>query len=108
MAKAHVQLNIMLAPYSHLPSPPILQMAPMASPISDIALRPIASSASSLTRSERLLLGSVQETTREICRVLVVMWSDGVMTGIDDDNWNPGQDTIKAITDRRKADVEGS
>ncbi|KAF9072001.1 hypothetical protein BDP27DRAFT_1496628 [Rhodocollybia butyracea] len=36
-----------------------------------------------MTASEKLLLGAVQDTTKEICRVLVKMWSTGVEAGLD-------------------------
>ncbi|KAJ7640178.1 hypothetical protein B0H17DRAFT_1216706 [Mycena rosella] len=39
----------------------------------------IESVAPTLTASERLLLASAQETTREICRTLVGMWAQGML-----------------------------
>ncbi|KAJ7649305.1 hypothetical protein B0H17DRAFT_1022445 [Mycena rosella] len=36
-----------------------------------------------LTMSERLLLGAFDQTTREICRVIVRMWAAGVRAGLD-------------------------
>ncbi|KIK58115.1 hypothetical protein GYMLUDRAFT_45667 [Collybiopsis luxurians FD-317 M1] len=44
---------------------------------------------SRLTSSERLILGGVKETTREICRVVVGMWVDGVMAGLDTELYEP-------------------
>ncbi|KAJ7440943.1 hypothetical protein FB451DRAFT_1355500 [Mycena latifolia] len=38
---------------------------------------------SRLTSSERLLLGALDGTSREICRVLVRMWATGVHAGVD-------------------------
>ncbi|KAF7349753.1 hypothetical protein MSAN_01702300 [Mycena sanguinolenta] len=38
---------------------------------------------SRLTSSERLLLGALDGTNREICRVLVRMWATGVHAGLD-------------------------
>ncbi|KAK6991914.1 hypothetical protein R3P38DRAFT_3091410 [Favolaschia claudopus] len=38
---------------------------------------------SRLTPSERLLLGALDDTSREICRVIVRMWVEGVHAGID-------------------------
>ncbi|KAJ7128724.1 hypothetical protein C8R44DRAFT_563640, partial [Mycena epipterygia] len=38
---------------------------------------------SRLTSSERLLLGALDGTNREICRVLVRMWATGVHAGVD-------------------------
>ena len=40
-----------------------------------------------MTSSEKLLLGSVQDTTSEICRVLVNMWATGVEAGLDEKYW---------------------
>ena len=37
----------------------------------------------SMTSSERLLLKSIEETTREICRVTTKMWANGAMSGLD-------------------------
>ncbi|KAJ7673482.1 hypothetical protein B0H17DRAFT_1083150 [Mycena rosella] len=39
----------------------------------------IESVTSTLTASERLLLASAQETTREICRTLIGMWAQGML-----------------------------
>ncbi|KAJ6579209.1 hypothetical protein DFH09DRAFT_1147796 [Mycena vulgaris] len=36
-----------------------------------------------MTPSERLLLGALDETSREICRVVVRMWAAGVRAGLD-------------------------
>lgn len=36
-----------------------------------------------MTSSEKLLVDAVQETTREICRVLTKMWGLGVLAGVD-------------------------
>ncbi|KAH7928225.1 hypothetical protein BV22DRAFT_1083297 [Leucogyrophana mollusca] len=47
----------------------------------------IAKLSAVMTASERLMLHSLQETTREICRVLVGMWADGVMAGLDEYLW---------------------
>ncbi|KAH7928222.1 hypothetical protein BV22DRAFT_216800 [Leucogyrophana mollusca] len=40
-----------------------------------------------MTPSERLLLDAVQQTTRELCRVMVKMWAKGVMNGLDEYLW---------------------
>ncbi|KAK0458949.1 uncharacterized protein EV420DRAFT_341001 [Desarmillaria tabescens] len=37
-----------------------------------------------LTRSELLILESIDETNREICRVVTQMWAQGVLAGLDD------------------------
>ncbi|KAF5354522.1 hypothetical protein D9757_014013 [Collybiopsis confluens] len=54
-----------------------------------------------LTPSETLILGGVEETTREICRVVVGMWGDGVMTGLDPKSYVPsgGQSTTTPTED---------
>jgi hypothetical protein len=116
MIKAHVQLNIMLVPYI-LTSAVAPNSTDGAKPVNSSWASPIfrhcatahtayiASLESSLTRSELLLLSSVQETTREICRALVTMWSDGVLAGVNHDNWNPVPDTINGITEKWRSDV---
>ncbi|KAH7928226.1 hypothetical protein BV22DRAFT_1083295 [Leucogyrophana mollusca] len=52
-----------------------------------------------MTASEQLMLHSLQETTREICRVLVGMWADGVTAGLDEYLWqdpsSEGDDNAK-------------
>ncbi|KAE9397444.1 hypothetical protein BT96DRAFT_1036046 [Gymnopus androsaceus JB14] len=40
-----------------------------------------------MTASEKLLLGAVQDTSTEICRVLVKMWATGVEAGLDEKYW---------------------
>ncbi|GAW04048.1 hypothetical protein LENED_005814 [Lentinula edodes] len=47
-----------------------------------------------MTPSERLLLGAVQDTTKEICRVLVKMWATGVEVGLDAKYWCPGETVL--------------
>ncbi|KAJ6475731.1 hypothetical protein C8R47DRAFT_666754 [Mycena vitilis] len=37
------------------------------------------------TASETLLLNAVEETNREICRVVVALWAEGVAAGLDDE-----------------------
>ncbi|KAJ7176464.1 hypothetical protein C8R46DRAFT_943392 [Mycena filopes] len=37
-----------------------------------------------LTPSEKLLLNAAEETTREICRVIVRIWAEGVVAGLDE------------------------
>ncbi|KAG5636230.1 hypothetical protein H0H81_008737, partial [Sphagnurus paluster] len=39
--------------------------------------------ASSLTPSEQLILGAIRDTNKEICRVTVKMWAEGVYKGLD-------------------------
>ncbi|KAJ7653261.1 hypothetical protein DFH06DRAFT_530101 [Mycena polygramma] len=38
-----------------------------------------------LTPSEKLLLNAVEETNREICRVVVGLWAEGAAAGLDDE-----------------------
>ncbi|KAH7927203.1 hypothetical protein BV22DRAFT_299383 [Leucogyrophana mollusca] len=93
-AKVQLQLRIMLIPYilhSSVPSrfsasnladlswaePVFTECATMhtAAIVSDFVI--------ALTPSEKLLLRAIQETTREICRVVVRMWAEGVESGLD-------------------------
>ncbi|KAH7927204.1 hypothetical protein BV22DRAFT_1127575 [Leucogyrophana mollusca] len=93
-AKAQLQLRIMLTPYilhSSVPSshsehptagfswaePVFRECATMHTDII------VTDFTHALTPSERLLLQAIQETTREICRVVVRMWAEGVETGLD-------------------------
>jgi len=115
VAKAHFQSGIMLAPYRLTSAIPPNSTdganSTWASPVfrqcATAHTAYIASSMSFLTHSERLLLNSVQETTREICRVLVIMWSDGVMAKIEDEDWNPGEDRVKAMAEKWRAELNG-
>ncbi|KAG2112758.1 hypothetical protein BD769DRAFT_1364445, partial [Suillus cothurnatus] len=43
----------------------------------------VAAHGMTLTSSECLLVQAVQETMREICRVVTKVWASGMMTGID-------------------------
>ncbi|KAJ7608043.1 hypothetical protein DFH06DRAFT_1018177 [Mycena polygramma] len=47
-----------------------------------------------LTQSERLLLGALDETNREICRSVVRMWVAGVRAGFDDLLPVPAKETL--------------
>ncbi|KAJ7471849.1 hypothetical protein FB451DRAFT_1251148 [Mycena latifolia] len=83
--RAFHQLQILLMPYrlrSAVP-PPAGWDTTWAAPVFRVCAEThtsfIDSMKSTLTASERLLLSSVQETTREICRVLVRMWAEGVL-----------------------------
>ncbi|KAJ3925694.1 MAG: hypothetical protein NXY57DRAFT_20802 [Lentinula lateritia] len=45
-----------------------------------------------LTDSESLILNGIQETTKEICRVVTGMWVDGVMAGLEPDFYQPSEE----------------
>ncbi|EIW84056.1 hypothetical protein CONPUDRAFT_50649 [Coniophora puteana RWD-64-598 SS2] len=96
--RAHVQLRTMIMPYvlytavppaasdssSGSPAPPHAWAAPIfrecATAHTAALFRPTMHAR--LTRSEQTLLRAVRETSREICRVVVGVWADGVELGI--------------------------
>ncbi|KAJ3813863.1 hypothetical protein F5876DRAFT_34179 [Lentinula aff. lateritia] len=108
--KAFAQINVMLTPYipydlkpnvaadlrvtervDHITS---VWAAPAYELCSTIHTSYIAKSLlGRMTPSERLLLGAVQDTTKEICRVLVKMWATGVEADLDAKYWlrQPGR-----------------
>ncbi|KAG1720313.1 uncharacterized protein EDB91DRAFT_1331506 [Suillus paluster] len=89
--KVHVQLRVMLTPYIfHTSVPPSASYdsahswaTPVFKACGTVHTSSIASYSSSLNHSERLLLNAVQETTREICRIITKMWAAGVVAGLD-------------------------
>ncbi|KAG2368468.1 hypothetical protein BDR07DRAFT_1390730 [Suillus spraguei] len=89
--KVHVQLRVMLTPYIfHSTVPPSASydpsnswVAPVFKACGSAHTSSVVSYISSLNPSERLLLRAVQETTREICRVITKMWASGVLAGLD-------------------------
>lgn len=89
--KVHVQLRVMLTPYIfHSTVPPSAShdssnswATPVFKACGTAHTSSIVSYISSLNLSERLLLHAVQETTREICRVITKMWASGVLAGLD-------------------------
>ncbi|KAH7910571.1 hypothetical protein BJ138DRAFT_1008581 [Hygrophoropsis aurantiaca] len=92
--KVQLQLRIMLTPYILHSSFPSQEFASSmtkyawASPVfQECATMHTAAIASdlmsTLTPSERLILKSIQATSREICRVAVRMWAEGVESGLD-------------------------
>ncbi|KAJ3995590.1 hypothetical protein F5050DRAFT_273291 [Lentinula boryana] len=96
--KAFAQINIMLTPY--IPSglrfreyegrstTPLAWASPAYDLCSTSHTSYIAKNLSrQMTISEKLLLGAVQDTTKEICRVLVKMWATGVEAGLDAKYW---------------------
>lgn len=46
------------------------------------------------THSERLLLGAVEDTSGEICRVIAKMWAEGVLAGLDGQLEYPPPDNV--------------
>ncbi|KAJ6460950.1 hypothetical protein C8R45DRAFT_1028752 [Mycena sanguinolenta] len=66
------------------------------------------SSAARRTASEELLLSAVEEVSREICRVVVGMWAEGVTAGLDDalPMTNPVERDGAALVRRWKASVD--
>jgi hypothetical protein len=89
--KIQVQLRIMLTPYILYAAQPVSDASTSddawAVPVWRLcATRQTAhihALRARLTRSERLLLGALDETTREICRVVTRMWAAGVRAGLD-------------------------
>ncbi|KAG1756855.1 uncharacterized protein EDB91DRAFT_39439 [Suillus paluster] len=90
-SKVHFQLRVMLTPYIfHTSVPPSASYdsahswaTPVFKACGTVHTSSIASYSSSLNHSERLLLNAVQETTREICRIITKMWAAGVVAGLD-------------------------
>ncbi|KAG6844479.1 hypothetical protein H0H87_006615 [Tephrocybe sp. NHM501043] len=89
---AHVlhELRIMLAPYilhSATPIPRHPTSNTWASPVFQHCATThtdfITSISSTLTSSERLLLKTIRGTNREICRVVVKIWAEAVLEGLD-------------------------
>ncbi|KAH7884545.1 hypothetical protein F5I97DRAFT_1469050 [Phlebopus sp. FC_14] len=85
--KTQTQLRVMLSPYILYTATPSTG-ADWAVPVFKLCATTHTSSIeinkSFMTPSEQLLLRSIQETTREICRVTTKMWASGVVTGVDD------------------------
>ncbi|KAF9072589.1 hypothetical protein BDP27DRAFT_1320216 [Rhodocollybia butyracea] len=95
--KVHSHLAAMVQPYMLATVKPSDEDAsaewftPVYKLCSTIYTDYIATSAihSHLSTSEQLVLGGVEQTTREICRVVTGMWVDGVMNGLDQDLYKP-------------------
>ncbi|KAF8071565.1 hypothetical protein FPV67DRAFT_1481796 [Lyophyllum atratum] len=65
-----------------------------------------------LTPSEQLLLGAVQETNKEICRVVVKMWAEGVVEDLDPDLPQPSSPSLdpgrlENLLNGWRADISG-
>ncbi|KAF9072003.1 hypothetical protein BDP27DRAFT_1445989 [Rhodocollybia butyracea] len=134
--KSFAQVNIMLTPYIPYgvkpnlaaPNPMVEGDSPpsllaWASPAYEMCSTSHTSYISSstditkrMTASEKLLLGAVQDTTKEICRVLVKMWSTGVEAGLDLRYWvrrtagtvaGENQDPFGALVENWRRELEG-
>ncbi|KAJ7716327.1 hypothetical protein DFH07DRAFT_947616, partial [Mycena maculata] len=110
------QFRVMLAPYIfHAAVPTAHPGNAWAAPVFEFCatshtayIRRSTSLSATLTPSERLLLNAVDETNREICRVVVGTWAEGVAAGLDDAL--PVDDPVPvdaALTQKWKAAVEG-
>ncbi|KAG1723586.1 hypothetical protein EDB19DRAFT_1640605 [Suillus lakei] len=68
----------------------------------------IAAHGTALMPSERLLLQAVQETTREICRVVTKMWASGLIAGVDSfypPDQRPEADHIRTLMGEWREDI---
>ncbi|KAJ7052576.1 hypothetical protein C8F01DRAFT_1221901 [Mycena amicta] len=89
--RALKQFHIMLIPYLLHSAVPASTGSEWASPIYKFCatshtsyIHRTPSLFARLTPSEHLLLGAVEQVNREICRVVVNMWVQGVEAGLDD------------------------
>ncbi|KAJ7449315.1 hypothetical protein FB451DRAFT_1053461 [Mycena latifolia] len=90
--KAMAQFRVMLTPYIlHTAVPSSRGDNAWAAPVFKFCatshteyIRRSTSLSSKLTASEHLLLNAVEETNREICRIIVRMWAEGAAAGLDD------------------------
>jgi hypothetical protein len=89
--KAMAQFRVMLTPYILHTAVPSGVGNAWAAPVFKFCstshteyIRRSASLSAKLTSSEKLLLNAVEETNREICRVVVGIWAEGVAVGLDD------------------------
>lgn len=87
--RVQTQLKVMVQPYQlHSVIPPLVPSDEYswASPIFKLCATTHTSyiGKNKLTRSEHLILESIDETNREICRVVTRMWAQGVLAGLDD------------------------
>ncbi len=85
--RVQTQLRILTQPYNLHGLVPVIDSLSWASPIFEwyattqttyIALL------SELTGSEKVFLGAIRETTREICRVVTQMWAQGALASFND------------------------
>ncbi len=87
--RVQTQLKVMVQPYQlHSVIPPLVPSDEYswASPIFKLCATTHTSyiGKNKLTRSEHLILESIDETNREICRIVTRMWAEGVLAGLDD------------------------
>jgi len=91
--KAMAQFRVVLHPYILHTAVPIPGSADnvWATPVYKLCatshteyIRRSAALSARLAASEQLLLNAVEEVNREICRVVVSMWVEGVAAGLDD------------------------
>ncbi|KAJ7139078.1 hypothetical protein C8R44DRAFT_300872 [Mycena epipterygia] len=92
--KAMKQFRVMLTPYilhTAVPTHALRADNAWAAPVFEFCatshteyIRRSTSLSAQLTPSEQLLLNAVEETNREICRVIVRIWAEGVSAGLDD------------------------
>ncbi|KAJ6551659.1 hypothetical protein B0H19DRAFT_1158491 [Mycena capillaripes] len=112
---AMTQFRVMLRPYIlHAAVPVPGADNAWASPVYKFCatshtenIRRSVSLSGKLTASERLLLNAVEETNREICRVVVGLWAEGVAAGLDDVlPVDPTQPDGKALVRKWKAAID--
>ncbi|KAJ7471275.1 hypothetical protein B0H11DRAFT_2174505 [Mycena galericulata] len=111
------QFRVMLTPYIlHAAVPRARAGNGWAAPVFSFCatshtayIRRSAVLAAMLTASEQLLLNAVEETNREICRVIVGLWAEGVAAGLDDalPVDSPIEADGAALTYKWKAAVDG-
>ncbi|KIK71463.1 hypothetical protein GYMLUDRAFT_52541 [Collybiopsis luxurians FD-317 M1] len=125
--KAFAQVNVMLTPYVpygfYKERQPVIEdessrMLAWASPVYEMCSTSHTSYIADkllerMTAPERLLLGAVRDTTKEICRVLVKIWATGVEQSLDSRYWvrrTVGQDErhqdFEALARRWRIDLE--
>ncbi|KAJ7113172.1 hypothetical protein C8R44DRAFT_631454 [Mycena epipterygia] len=123
-----LQLRVMLTPYTLFETHPDSPLASDTQLSDDAWAGPVwrgcatrhtahihASAAlqSRLSASERLLLGALDETNREICRSVVRMWAAGVRAGLDpliplsedESSKSPDDTTALRVMERWRADA---
>ncbi|KAJ6577751.1 hypothetical protein B0H19DRAFT_1121283 [Mycena capillaripes] len=99
-----IQLRVMLTPYILFSARPVADdsdawAAPVWRACATRHTAHIHASASGrLTKSERLLLGALDETNREICRAVVRMWAAGIRAGLDALLPPPGENALVPIS----------
>lgn len=88
MAKrVQTQLKSITQPYNLQSAEPVANELSWASPIYELCstthVKYIVASLK-LTQSEQLILESIFDTNKEVCRVATRMWAQGVLAGLDD------------------------